>query len=241
MLKLKYGDEYGKSYFEKTSEDARLILKERRPLWRRWVKIIRKYRASGKILDVACGLGFFLAYAERYYDAYGIDISEYAIKKAKQRTTQAKISVGDATNLDYESDYFDIVTCFDLLEHLPKPALALKEFHRVLKKGGILVIRIPNISSIGAKLKKEKWFGYRDKTHVSLLSNNEWMKLLKDNGFEIMEVFYDGLWDTPYFNSIPAFLQDVFIKLPSLILFLLGVKYSKKYGENLCIIAKAKK
>jgi SAM-dependent methyltransferase len=78
--------EYDKNYFEKTAEDAGLILKERRPLWRRWVKIIQKYKASGKLLDVGCGPGFFLAYAERYYDAHGIDISEYAIKEAKYRT-----------------------------------------------------------------------------------------------------------------------------------------------------------
>jgi len=231
-------EEYDKKYFEKTAEDAGLLLKKQRPLWSRWVKTIRKYKASGKLLDVGCGTGFFLAYAERYYDVHGIDISEYALKEARQRARKAKLSVGDATNLHYENDYFDIVTCFDLLEHLPNPGLALQEFRRILRDGGILIIRVPNIESIGAKWKKEEWFGHRDKTHVSLLSNEEWMDLLKENEFEILEVFYDGLWDTPYFNHIPRFLQDIFIKFPSLVLFLLGVKYSKKYGENLCIIAK---
>ena len=229
--------EYDERYFKETVEDKRVILKERRPLWRRWVKIIREYKASGKLLDVGCGLGFFLAYAEKYYDAHGIDISEYAIRKAKQRTQTAKLSVGDVMNLDYGNDYFDIITCFDVLEHLPNPRLALQEFYRVLKKGGILIIRVPNTESIGAKWKKEEWFGHRDKTHVSLLSNEEWINLLKDTNFKILEIFYDGLWDTPYFNHIPMFLQDIFIKFPSLVLFLLGVKYSKKYGENLCIIA----
>lgn len=231
-------EEYDKKYFEKTAEDAKLLFKKRRPLWSRWMRIIRKYEDSGKLLDVGCGPGFFLAYAEKHYDAHGIDISEYAIRKAKQRTQTAKLSVEDAMNLDYRNDYFDIVTCFDVLEHLPDPRLALQEFYRVLKKGGILIIRVPNTESIGAKWKKEEWFGHRDKTHVSLLSNEEWINLLKDINFKILEVFYDGLWDTPYFNHIPRFLQDIFIKLPSLVLFLLGVKYSKKYGENLCIIAK---
>jgi len=230
-------EEYDKRYFEKTAEDAGLILKERRPLWRRWVKIIHKYKASGKLLDVGCGPGFFLAYAERYYDVHGIDISEYAIRKAKQRINQVKLSVGDATDLDYKNDYFDIVTCFDLLEHLPNPALALQEFRRILKNGGVLIIRVPNTSSLGARRKKEEWFGHRDKTHASLLSNEEWMELLKDNSFEIMEVFYDGLWDTPYFKRVPKILQDIIIKLPLLTLFWLGIKFSKKIGENLCMMA----
>jgi len=91
-------EEYDKMYFEKTAEDVGLILKERRPLWRRWVKIIHKYKEAGKLLDVGCGPGFFLAYAERHYDAHGIDISEYAVREAKQRTQTAKLSVGDVTD-----------------------------------------------------------------------------------------------------------------------------------------------
>jgi len=228
---------YDKRYFEKTAEDVGLLLKERRPLWRRWMKNIRKYKASGKLLDVGCGQGFFLACVEKYYDVYGIDISEYAIREAKQRTTQVKLSVGDVTDLDYKNDYFDIVTCFDLLEHLPDPELALQEFYRILKKDGIVIIRVPNTDSIGARWKKEEWFGHRDKTHASLLSNEEWLSLLKESGFEILEVFHDGLWDTPYFKRVPKVLQDIIIKLPLLTLFWLGMKFSKKYGENICIVA----
>ncbi|KAF5437527.1 SAM-dependent methyltransferase [Candidatus Methanophagaceae archaeon] len=228
-------EEYDKNYFENTAEDTGLLLKERRPLWRRWLKIIQTYKATGKLLDVGCGPGFFLEYAERNYEVYGIDISEYAVRAAKQRTQTAKLAVGDATDLDYKNDYFDIVTCFDLLEHLPEPEFAVQEFHRILKRDGILVLRVPNTDSIGAKMKNEDWFGRRDKTHVSLLSNEEWLNLLKCNSFEITEVFFDGLWDTPYFKRVPKVLQDVFIKLPSLILFLLGMKY-KKCGENVCMI-----
>jgi len=201
------------------------------------VKIIHKYKEVGKLLDIGCGPGFFLAYAGKYYDVYGIDISEYAIRKAKQRTQTAKLSIGDAANLDYKNDYFDIVTCFDLLEHLPDPELALQEFYRILKNEGILIIRVPNTDSIGARWKKEEWFGHRDKTHASLLSSEEWLDLLKDNSFEILEVFYDGLWDTPYFKRVSKVLQDIIIKFPSLILFGFGIKFSKEYGENLCMIA----
>ena len=230
-------EEYNKEYFENTAEDVRLILKKRRPLWSRWVKIIRKYKASGKLLDVGCGAGFFLEYAEKYYDTHGIDISEYSIREAKQRTHTAKLSIGDVTCLDYKNDYFDIVTCFDLLEHLPNPKLAIQELYRVLKNEGVLIIRVPNTDSIGVKWKKDEWFGYRDKMHVSLLSNGEWIDLLNANSFEIQEVFYDGLWDTPYFKVVPKILQDGIIKLPSLILFLLGIKFTIKLGENICIIA----
>ena len=232
------GAQYTDKYFKETAENVGLILKSRRPLWRRWVKVIRKYKASGKLLDVGCGPGFFLAYAGNYYDIYGVDISEYAIREAKKRVPAAKLQIGSATHLYYKRDYFDVVTCFDLLEHLPDPELAVEEFNRVLSDKGVLIIRVPNINSLGAKRRKAAWFGYRDRTHVSLWSNEEWIGLLKKSGFDIIEVFFDGLWDTPYFKLLPKLLQDVFIKLPSLVLFLCGMKFSQKNGENLCIIGK---
>lgn len=229
---------YGKNYFEETSEN--LLLKNQRPLFSRWVKIIKRYKPSGKLLDVGCGLGFFLESAEKYYDAHGIDISEYSIREARKRTKRSKLSIGNATNLNYENEFFDVITAFDLLEHISSPIKALKDFHRVLKPNGIIIVRVPNVSSIGEKIKKDGWFGYTDKTHISLLSNNDWLNLTKKTDFEILDIFYDGLWDTPYFKFIPKILQDVFIKVPTLILFLLGVRFPKPYGENLCIIMRRK-
>jgi SAM-dependent methyltransferase len=229
--------EYDGDYFKGTAEDVRLIFKNHRPLWTRWAKIIRKYKAAGRLLDVGCGPGYFLAVAERYYEAYGIDISDYAIREAKKRTYQVKLSVGDATKSDFEDSHFDILTCFDLLEHLADPEVAMKEYSRILRNDGLLVLRVPNIYSVGAKWKEGAWFGHRDTTHVSLLSCEDWIGLLNSTGFEILEVFYDCLGDTPYTKKIPNILQDISIKFTSLVLFWAGMKFTKRLGENLCIIA----
>jgi SAM-dependent methyltransferase len=208
-----------------------------RPLWWRWVKIIRKYKSSGFLLDVGCGEGYFLQYAERYFKTYGIDISEYGIREARQRAIKSKLYVGGVAPLYYDDKSFDIVTCFDVLEHLKNPEAALQECKRVLNRGGLFIIRVPNTSSLGSSWKKEEWFGYKDKTHVWLLPNNEWLSLLRKNNFQILEVFYDGLWDTPYIKIIPKFLQDIFIKFPSQVLFFLGLRFTERYGENLCVVA----
>lgn len=229
---------YDEKYFRKTRSDVGVLFPKIRPLWRRWIKIIRKYKHSGKLLDAGCGEGYFLEYAEKHYETYGIDASEYCIKEAKQRTNRTKLYVGGITHLDYDDEYFDVVTCLDVLEHLDNPGTVIQEFYRVLKVGGVFVIRVPNIHSIGAKWKKDKWFGYRDNTHVSLLSNKEWFEVVRESNFKILDTFYDGLWDTPYFRGAPKIVQDVFIKYPSLTLFWLGKKFSRRYGENSCVIAK---
>lgn len=230
-------ERYNKQYYDQTAKGVGLLLKNRRPLWSTWVKIIQVYKPNGNLLDIGCGVGWFLAYVERYYDTYGLDISEYAINEAKHRTN-AKLTVGGVSCIDCKDNYFDIVTCFDLLEHIRISWLAIEEFHRVLKPNGLLVVRVPNTESVGLKLKGDDWFGLRDKTHISLFDNETWIGLFSGNGFTIESVFYDGLWDTPYFMMIPKILQDVTIKYPSLILFMLGLKFSQRFGENLCIIAK---
>lgn len=230
--------EYDGDYFKKTRNNVGLLLKTMRPLWGRWVKIIREYKSGGRLLDIGCGEGYFLQYAEKYYEAYGMDVSDYCISEACRRTKKTKLSVGSIANIDYGNEFFDVVTCFDVLEHLDDPEAAVLECRRVLRSGGVLVIRIPNTSSLGANWKKEEWFGYKDTTHRSLLSNEGWLSVLRENNFEMLSIFYDGLWDTPYLKHIPRLLQDIFIKFPSLVLFSLGMKYSKKYGENLCMIAR---
>jgi hypothetical protein len=125
-----------------------------------------------------------------------------------------------------------------VLEHLQSPETALHEFNRTLKIGGILLISVPNTESVGLKWKGEGWFGYRDPTHISLLSPTEWVKLLESKEFKIIDTRYDGLWDTPYFKRIPKKVQYLFLTIPSMIFFWLGVRFPKKYGENILFCSK---
>jgi SAM-dependent methyltransferase len=213
-------------------------MRGQKPLYNRfWIRYLRKVISKGRILDTGCGRGFFLKYAEKHYETFGIDISKYGIYRAKIITPKSDLQIGLVHNLGYKNDVFDIITSYDLLEHLKTPTIALGEYNRVLKTGGILVISVPNIHSIGKKWKKDKWFGYRDETHQTILSNQQWMNSLEKNGFDIKDTFYDGLWDSPYWDRLPAPLQHLVFKWPVTLLFWLGFKFPKKFGENICIVA----
>lgn len=230
-------DKFDKHYFEDVYSSG-AILKGRRPLQHRfWVKYINKQKKRGRLLDIGCGVGFFLGYAERAYETYGVDISEYAIQQARNRLSLGtKLQVEEATQLSFDSSYFDVVTAFDVLEHLSSPELAIAECYRVLKSGGIFIFSAPNTTSYGFKWKKAGWFGYRDSTHISVLSSKQWSQLLQKSGFNIIDKWYDGLWDSPYFCRVPAFIQHLFFKIPFTILFplcgTLGIKFPPKWGEN---------
>jgi SAM-dependent methyltransferase len=229
-------DEYTETYFKTCKVKEGLILKTICPLWWRWIKIIRKYKPKGCLFDAGCGEGYFLEYAEKYYNAHGMDVSKYGIRKARYRLSKSIVLVGSIEHIGYERESFDMITCFDVLEHLERPEEAIKECRRVLKKRGIFVVRVPNISSIGCRYKKDKWFAYRDKTHASILSNEQWFTVFQKNNFEILDIFYDCLWDSPYLDYIPKTFQDAVIKFPSLMLFLAGMRFSRPFGENLCMI-----
>ena len=98
-----------------------------------------------KILDVGCGTGEFISnLGPQFKEAefYGVDLSSDMIKIAKSKLERNGVSlkVGDVENLPYEDNSFDIITCSHSFHHYPNKDKAAREMHRVLKKGGRVMI-----------------------------------------------------------------------------------------------------
>ena len=106
--------------------------------------IDRRLAGNGHdILDAGCGssLKFTLPADAR---RTGIDLSSLQL----ERNTILDVKIqGDVQEHDFPADSFDIVFCWDLLEHLPEPERALERFSRALRPGGLLVIGVPNLYS----------------------------------------------------------------------------------------------
>ena len=91
-----------------------------------------------KALDIACGKGIITnEFSKQFSEMYGIDYSKSEIEYAKKAYPHIKFTAGDAHNLPYPNDYFDVVFSNCSLEHFKNDKKALKETIRVLKKGGI--------------------------------------------------------------------------------------------------------
>lgn len=146
-------------------------------------------KKGNRILDIGCGYGVFLKVCDEYgLETYGIDIVEDAINKAK-KVTKAKLYVHDVNKgLEmFEDEFFDMVTLFDVIEHLQCPYNVLREIHRVLKKKGKIVITTPNLNGILRYLKKDKWHGFHDKTHLYLFTPIALKFLVERAGFKIVK------------------------------------------------------
>tara|TARA_B100001971_G_C18099780_1_gene488182 strand:- start:137 stop:736 length:600 start_codon:yes stop_codon:yes gene_type:complete len=100
-----------------------------------------------KILDAGCGEGHLLKminHNQKKHSLYGVDITPIAVKSAKLRLPLATISNECLDSLSFSSNYFDIVICTEVIEHIPDYHKALNELQRVLKKDGLLIISFPN-------------------------------------------------------------------------------------------------
>ena len=145
---------------------------------------IREIKA-GKVLDVGCAYGFMLEKFPDTFEKFGIDISDYAIAEAKKRLLNAILTVSNIEDvLPFTEEFFDIVICNDVLEHLENPENALNNIQRVLKRGGILYLTAPNLNWV-----RKKIFAYADKKeyHISLFPHEALLNLLVKSGFEIID------------------------------------------------------
>ncbi len=104
-----------------------------------------------KVVDLGCGEGFLLREGIKVLGSnvkiFACDISKKEIFKAKQNLSEfnVKFSIQNVEDLkEYEDDWFDLVTCCEVLEHVFNPQKAMKEIYRILKKGGFALLSVPN-------------------------------------------------------------------------------------------------
>lgn len=102
--------------------------------------------AATRVLEVGCGDGFVLEALSEKTDAEltGIELSETRLARARRRAPGARLVLGDARQLPFASDAFDLVICTEVLEHIPEPERAINEIRRVTRVGGIAVVTVPN-------------------------------------------------------------------------------------------------
>jgi len=158
--------------------------------WRSTIKRIQKLKITGKALDIGCAFGFFLKRLQPYFDElHGIDISDFAIQRAKKEVPLAQYEQINLDNqkLPYADEYFDLITAFDVLEHTKSIEGSLQKIVRKLKKDGYLIISLPLRDTWAGKIFH---FFDTDKSHVSVPCKKELFSILEKTGLKILEKNY---------------------------------------------------
>ncbi|MGS0747961.1 class I SAM-dependent methyltransferase [Halpernia sp. GG3] len=139
--------------------------------------ILSKFIQTGpKILDYGCGAGEFLKYIEKDFQPLGIEPNESAKNSALNKLTKAKI-ISDLNSIANGS--LDAITLWHVFEHVENQDEVLNQFHLKLKKGGILIIAIPNPNSFDAKHYGKFWAAYDVPRHIFHFTKTGMENLIK--------------------------------------------------------------
>ncbi|MHC5066683.1 MAG: class I SAM-dependent methyltransferase, partial [Planctomycetota bacterium] len=148
---------------------------------------------GGKILDVGCAAGYFLrVMRDAGHEVYGVELSAPIAKHAIEHLGEDHIHVGTLESAaeaeGFEPGSFDLVTFWDVIEHVPDPQALLRQAAAMLKPGGSLIIETQNVDSRFAGLLGRRWHHYKHEEHIYHFSPRTIERLLEQGGFEMTEL-----------------------------------------------------
>lgn len=143
---------------------------------------------TGSILDVGCATGVFLdGMRQRGWLTWGVEPSDFAANYAKKKLG-LNIKHGYLSAGLFPDSNFDVVTLWDVFEHLPDPSETLGYIHKVMKPNGKLLITTPNSKSWDRKLFKDTWAGWDVPRHYHVYDQQALILLLEQHGFSFSEI-----------------------------------------------------
>jgi 2-polyprenyl-3-methyl-5-hydroxy-6-metoxy-1,4-benzoquinol methylase len=162
------------------------------------INCVSNYLQGGSLLDVGCANGIFLNEMQKnsHFEVTGVEFSPIASQIAIQ-DFGLNVITGDLLAANFQGEQFDIVTMWNVLEHVHDPMGTMNEVNRILKPGGFFIIRVPNPKSLAAKMFGKYWAGLDLPRHLFLFQKNVLIKMARDAGFSIKKTYFWGyMWPT---------------------------------------------
>jgi len=166
---------------------------------------IEKRISTGRILDVGCSEGQFLE-TMTGWDCYGTELARQSYLVACGKFGADRIVPAAISDSPFEDGFFDVVALQDVFDHMPDPLGALRDCLRLLRPGGLLVIKVHNISCLYARVTGPRFYAVIPPYHLSYFSPATLRVALERTGFEVL-----GHEFLPHL----LFLQTVFLRLAS--------------------------
>ena len=145
---------------------------------------LRLMRPRGRLLDVGCAAGFFLVEAQRHYEVKGVEFSEFSSHFAREHFG-LDVFTGSLAQARLPSAHFDLITLWDVIEHVPDPDVVLAEAARLLRPGGRLVLTTGDIGSAYAQRRGVKWHLLAPPWHLYYFSRKTITRLGANAGLRV--------------------------------------------------------
>ncbi|MDA9120882.1 class I SAM-dependent methyltransferase [Flavobacteriales bacterium] len=150
------------------------------------------YRKTNKLIDVGCGIGYFLEVAKkRGWEVYGTEFTEEAVKICEEKGAKMELGVLNPSN--YEADSFDVVCSFEVIEHINNPLEELSSFNQILRKGGLVYCTTPNFNAVERFQLGTSWNVLTYPEHLSYYTPKTLKGVFKETGFKTKKVLATGV------------------------------------------------
>jgi 2-polyprenyl-3-methyl-5-hydroxy-6-metoxy-1,4-benzoquinol methylase len=158
------------------------------------LKEIQRYHSSGSLLDVGCSLGLFLSWARLAgFQTTGVELSPPAAQFARERLG-LNVFCGTLQAAPLAPASFDVVTFWDVLEHIVDPEGDLRRARQLIKPDGLLIVRVPNVgfhlprTQLMRLIRKNGFIGLDARNHINHFTARTLCGLLERTGFRVLNV-----------------------------------------------------
>lgn len=159
--------------------------------YRKLGELIRhRFPQPGKVLDVGCSRGWFLD-VMKGWECHGNEIVTADAAAARERYGE-QIVTGSFEDYPLREDYFDVITLQDVFDHFHNPMPALEKCRRMLRPGGLIVIKVHNISCLYARLTGSSFYAIVPPSHLFYYNRRSLTRALSNSGFQVVESKFIG-------------------------------------------------
>lgn len=152
-------------------------------------RYVTDHKRAGTLLDIGCAMGGFLLGMREQGNNWtlaGVEVNKAVATAARERHG-LDVFAGTLEEANYPTAAFDVVTLWDVFEHLHDPQHTLREIHRILRPDGIVVIRVPNLASWDAQRFGATWAGLDSPRHLYIFTPATLTAFLAKAGFDVIE------------------------------------------------------
>jgi SAM-dependent methyltransferase len=181
-LRGHYDAAYSAGY---TRKAAKKLVRSRRRVRRIQRELVR----GGRWLDVGCSAGFVVKAAEECgFEGWGVDIEPHAIDYGRTALGLTRLACGVLEDQRYPDGHFDVISAYDVIEHVPDLNAFLRELVRVLAPAGVIDIGTPDIGHWRVPRRLERWREFKPGEHLYYFDRRTLGALLARHGLRVARV-----------------------------------------------------